>query len=374
MKEINILIGGDFFTDKINIQPLIKVEHLFIKADLSIINLEGPITNSNKPILKTGPSLKMDSSIIDCLKSVDIVTLANNHIKDYGQTGIEDTLKLLEDNKIEYLGGGKDLQQAQKIIYKTIKGVRISFVNIAENEWSSATIDSGGANPMNIIDNVHQIKNAKQNSDHVILIIHGGHERFSFPSPRMKNQYRFYADNGADVIVGHHPHCINGFEEYNKSLIFYSIGNLFFPSKTNYYEWYKGMFISLKISKTKEISFKFHPYYQSKEGVEFVELMNKNDLKLFNIEMDDLNLVVNNQELLDQKWHEFINFKYENRLLQLSGKNGLFWIFLKKLGIVNFFINRMNLTVQYNLLRCESHREISLESLAKYYENNSRNS
>jgi poly-gamma-glutamate capsule biosynthesis protein CapA/YwtB (metallophosphatase superfamily) len=76
---------------------------------------------------------------------------------------------------------------------------------------------------MDIIDNANQIKEAKATHDKVIVIVHGGHEYYNLPSPRMQKQYRFYADQGADFVVGHHTHCISGYEVYNGVPIYYSL-------------------------------------------------------------------------------------------------------------------------------------------------------
>ena len=67
-----------------------------------------------------------------------------------------------------------------------------------------------GANPIDIIDNAAQIKKAKKECDFVIVIAHGGHEYYNLPSPRMQKLYRFFAENGADIVIGHHTHCVSG--------------------------------------------------------------------------------------------------------------------------------------------------------------------
>ena len=67
---------------------------------------------------------------------------------------------------------------------------------------------------MDIIDNAKEIKNAKEKADYVFVIVHGGHEHYSLPSPKMQKQYRFYVEQGADIVIGHHTHCINGNEVY----------------------------------------------------------------------------------------------------------------------------------------------------------------
>ena len=92
--------------------------------------------------------------------------------------------------------------------------MKIAILNFCENEWSIAEDDSPGANPMDIIDNTNHIREAKASHDKVIVIVHGGHEYYNLPSPRMQKQYRFYADQDADIVVGHNTHCISGSEMY----------------------------------------------------------------------------------------------------------------------------------------------------------------
>ena len=106
--------------------------------------------------------------------------------------------------------------------------MNIFIFNFCENEWSIAESDNPGANPMDIIDNANQIKYARELADYVIVIVHGGHEYYNLPSPRMQKQYRFYADQGADIVVGHHTHCISGNEVYKGVPIYYSLGNFIF--------------------------------------------------------------------------------------------------------------------------------------------------
>jgi len=164
---------------------------------------------------------------------VDAVTLANNHILDYGAKGLSDTFETLKQNKIDYVGAGNNLKEAAQPLTLEKDGQRIAILNFCENEWSIAEEDKPGANPMDIIENTNQIKAAKATHDKVICIIHGGHEYYHLPSPRMQKQYRFYVDNGADAIVGHHTHCVGGYEVYNDVPIIYSLGNFLFikPSK-----------------------------------------------------------------------------------------------------------------------------------------------
>jgi len=239
---------------------------LFADSDINIVNLEIPVTDNNSKIIKFGPNLKAyRESVMAVLKvlNVHIATLANNHLTDYAEQGVADTLAFCKEHDIMTVGGGMNLNEAAQTLYLNSPEGKIAIVNFAENEWTPATPTSAGFNPMDIIDNTRQIKEAKNNADYVIVIIHGGHEYYNLPSPRMVKQYRFYAEQGADVIVGHHTHCISGNEVYNGIPIYYSLGNFLFTHKSTNEDWYIGTTLEI-IIKDGKIGTKLYPIRQNK--------------------------------------------------------------------------------------------------------------
>jgi poly-gamma-glutamate synthesis protein (capsule biosynthesis protein) len=367
---MNILISGDFYiSDAYQNKNLIDqtVIDLFQKADYRMVNLEAPIT-ANEPknkILKTGPHLRMSEyTVMPYLKQlkVDAVTLANNHILDYGEKGLHETFESLKQNKIDYVGAGNNLKDATQPFTLEKDGMRIAILNICENEWSIAETDKSGANPMDIIDNTNQIKAAQTTHDKVICIIHGGHEYYHLPSPRMQKQYRFYVDNGADAIVGHHTHCISGYEIYKNMPIIYSLGNFLFtlPSKKNV--WYEGLLCKLLIEKDKPIKFEIHPVNQQKNS--FKTTLLKNEEKNFVLEkIQELNSLIIKEGQLQKKWEEFVRNKaqmYLNIYSPISSFNNRYMSYLiKKTGIDKWFMNINHYKLMLNIMRCEAHFDTS---------------
>ncbi len=262
---MKIIIAGDLFISESFINKVVidkSIQDLFALADIRIVNLGAPITVANRKnrIIKTGSYLynceEAVVPILNCLK-INLVTLANNHILDYGSKGIADTLEVLKDNNMSYVGAGKNIADASKF-YSFEKGhVKVAILNFAENEWSIADQRRAGANPLDIIENVRQIQLAKTSHDKVICIIHGGHENYNLPSPRMKNQYNFYIDNGADLIVGHHTHCISGYEIYKANPIYYSLGNFLFTNNNTSQDWYLGLILEVELNNS-EVRTKLH--------------------------------------------------------------------------------------------------------------------
>lgn len=371
---VNINIGGDFApingSEKTAIEFPEKiwgdVIELLKNADLSIVNLEVPLTGSIEKIEKTGPNIKAPKECVSSLKAagIDLATLANNHIYDFGNKGVFDTLEVCKENGIDTVGAGMNLEEAQKTYYKEIKGLKIAVVNFAENEWNSAEVDHAGSNPMDLIDNVKQIRDAKKNSDFVMVIVHGGHEYYSYPSPRMQKEYRFYAEEGANIVVGHHTHCVSGYEIHNDVPIFYSLGNLFFPWKGKPDFWYEGMLLKLNISiENKKIVFDLIPYEQNKKDSE-INIMNKKDKEIFFENINNINDVISDETLLQNEWEKFVGKRaigyFSNIVIQTD--------FLRKIILkLKLFKNPKKEYTQkmLNLIRCESHRDLLINSIKK---------
>ncbi len=370
-KSTSILIAGDLVIDQAyktsNINS--NVVDLFNNSDLNIVNLEAPVTASNSKIIKTGPHLKSnEKSTLEVLKSlrIDAVTLANNHLLDYDEKGVKDTLEFCENNKIQTVGAGMNLKEASKTKYFDTKEGKIALVNFAENEWSSATEETAGANPMDIIDNTNQIKEAKKNADFVFVIIHGGHEYYNLPSPRMQKQYRFYAEQGADLIVGHHTHCISGHETFKGVPIYYSLGNFLFTNESTYDDWYIGLILEVEI-KDEKIKTQLHPVKQTKENFS-LRFMEADEKQVVLTRISNYNQIISDSEALQVNWNIFIAKKYEDYINYYSPlsfiKNRYVKGVFSKLGIKG--VNKRGIALSLNLMRCEAHADVSKEVTQKY--------
>jgi len=368
-KSTSILIAGDLVIDQAyktsNINS--NVVDLFNNSDLNIVNLEAPVTASNSKIIKTGPHLKSnEKSTLEVLKvlRIDAVTLANNHLLDYDEKGVKDTLEFCENNKIHTIGAGMNLNEASKTKYFDTKEGKIALVNFAENEWSSATEETAGANPMDIIDNTNQIKEAKKNADFVFVIIHGGHEYYNLPSPRMQKQYRFYAEQGADLIVGHHTHCISGHETYKGVPIYYSLGNFLFTKPSTYEDWYSGLVLRITIDDNKKI--KTDEFVIKQQRDFSLKLLNDNETKIIIDRFNNYSEIINNKFKLNKSWHENIKHETTNYLKILSPNSFLKNRYLR--GVANRLKinNKRGNSLLLNMLKCESHRDLSIEVSKKY--------
>lgn len=368
---MKILIAGDFVINKLD--PDFEVHEsilkLFEESDYRIVNLEAPVSENNEKVLKTGPHLKSNkTTTLQVFKKlgIDLVTLANNHIKDYGEKGVWDTINFCKKNSIQTVGAGMNLKEASTVFYLSTGNGKVGFLNIAENEWSSASVHSAGSWPLDLINNINSIKEAKKNADLVILIMHGGHEYFNYPSPKIQELYRFFIDQGVDAVIGHHPHCISGFEYYKNKPIYYSLGNFIFTKDNNNKEWYKGMILQIEIiNNMLKVNHMFVKQNKTNHGL---KPLTKSENELLNNEVENYSNVIINKELLDEKWNEFVNHKGKLYLEYCSGmaliSNKYIRAVLRKFRIK--LINKRSASLFLNLLRCESHNNISKDVLRNY--------
>ncbi|HQK68450.1 MAG TPA: CapA family protein [Bacteroidales bacterium] len=371
---IKIAIAGDFCpinrVDKLlnenkyesilgEIRPLLKV------ADYSIVNLECPvIPERGKPILKRGPILGCSPSAINAIKyaGFKMVALANNHIYDYGDEGVISTITACLATDIDTVGGGRNLSEAKNIKYISIKNRHFAFLNFCENEFSIATSKHGGSNPLDLISNSYQIKDAKQNADYVIVLVHGGHEHYQLPSKRMKDLYRFFIDSGADSVINNHQHCFSGYEVYHQKPIFYGLGNFCFdwPGRRNS-KWNEGYMIVLTFDDGR-IEFQLNPYIQGDHNPGIVQIK---DISEFNIKINELNEIIADDEKLEIAFYEFVNSIRDEMLLAFEPYSNKYLKALRRRKLIPSFISPKRLLILKNIVECESHKDVLLHAVNK---------
>lgn len=368
---MRILIAGDFvINQKLAAKDCVSPEiiKLFSNSDCNIVNLECPITTSTNKIIKAGSHLNGDrNSSLAILKALNIhvAALANNHIKDFDEQGIFDTMDFCHANHIQTVGAGANLAKAaEPLILNTAEG-SIAIINIAENEWASAGKDTAGANGMDLVKDINTIKKTKQEHDFVFVIVHGGHEFYNLPSPRMKAQYRFYVDNGADLVVSHHTHAVSGHEIYKGSPIYYGLGHLLFVSESTRPDWYLGLVVECNIVDKKLIC--THHITQFEPKTFSLDLADPASNTEINARITKYSEIISDQDLLEKHWDEFINTVSEQYINYWSLKayiaKGRFKNILNRIGLKLF--SRRAGVVQLNFIRCEAHRDVSTAILAK---------
>lgn len=248
--------------------PMENVREIFKNDDITFINLETAITDYNVPAnTKKEYNFASDSNTaIELLNSsVEIVSLANNHTLDYGQKGLLDTMNLLDTAGIQYVGGGRNLNEAMSAKIIDIKNKKIGFLAfnavVPSRSWLATEKRAGHVSmyPYEVDKRVEYIKQIKSQVDYLILSIHWQ----GLSDIKKEKEYISAAhkliDAGADVVLGTHPHLMQATEYYKNGIIFYSLGNFIFPNMGGRAD--KSAIVQLEIdpNSDEEVKVKYIP-------------------------------------------------------------------------------------------------------------------
>lgn len=378
-KEDSVIVTGDCCPKKTDNEDVLPddytnildngIQELFNKGNLVIINLECPLTESTYPITKTGPSLKAAPYIADLISTlnIDIVDLANNHILDYGNEGLLDTINYCSKNGLKCVGAGKDIESARESLFIDVGTTRLAILAGTEREFSIADDKSPGACPVDPLVDRTRLREAGEKADVVIYIFHGGNEYNEYPSPWMRDYCRYLIETGADAVICHHAHVISGVEIFQGSPIIYGTGNFLFPWPTERPEaWYYGYLVKLNLCNQAISSMEIRPYSQCIDGELKVTSLSGKDLESTLRKIAKISTNIITDSIFQTKWEEFCNSKslsYISSILQLTKFERIIYA---KTGILirkdKKFANLLRLM---NIIRCESHRAALLEILEK---------
>ncbi len=211
-----------------------KIRNELQGADLVIGNLESPLLPREiPPAFKMKTPLRGDPAYAEALKwaGFDILNLSNNHILDYGEIGVASTVKALEQERIMYFGYGQNIADAERMLVVTVRGTKVGFIGYTDLVIDSpfyATGTTRGIAKLEIDRVCSHVENCKKQVDILVVSLHWGIEYFQLPRPVQREQARRLIDSGATLIIGHHPHTLQGIERYKHGLIAYSLGNFIF--------------------------------------------------------------------------------------------------------------------------------------------------
>lgn len=227
-KQIRIIATGDVIparsVNSIMVRkndftyPFLQTASLLKKADVVLINMEAPLIE-NCPVTDEGMVFCGDPRFIKGLKfaNIKVANLANNHSGNYGNEGLDSTVKLLKKNGLKISGLGKPA-------FLKKNGIRLAFLGFNDIE-KSPDLKIALAEPKTI---TKQIKQAKKKADFVIVSFHWGDEYTAEPNSRQRFLAHLAIDSGADLIIGNHPHWVQTKEIYQGKLINYALGNFIF--------------------------------------------------------------------------------------------------------------------------------------------------
>lgn len=213
--------------------PWTGVAGLLQAADLAFANLECAVSYRGSPVPGKGFTFRGSPASIPAMRGagIDVVSHANNHARDFGGEALVDTLFHLEANGIAHCGSGADITQARRPAYLTANGLRVAF--LAYNDvnyygWPAGPGYPGVADASDAGRIAAEVSAARERSDLVVVSFHWGVEKEYDPTSRQRYLAHLAVDHGADLVLGHHPHVVQGMEIYKGRLIAYSLGNFVF--------------------------------------------------------------------------------------------------------------------------------------------------
>lgn len=360
MKQVQINIFGDFVAKDSTPNSVSKeLRAILDAASVNVVNFEAPVHTKSDHTHKSGPSLSQDRQGVEWIErqGFNTITLANNHMMDYGSRGLIETIQAFRKSTL--LGAG-NWDDAYKPAIVEIDGIKIGFLALTHCEFGTLTdrydnrefVQYGTAwinHPC--VDSI--IVEAKRIVDYLIILPHAGLEGVEQPLPEWRERYRSFIDIGADAVIASHPHIIQGYEEYKSCPIFYSLGNFFFPwTFMKEDSWKRSICVTLKLTKEK-LSYEYH----------FLEF---ND-ELIKIDKSPSTLVYMKRimNVLNDNI-KYINFINDICLKSLSSYDLVFyrsgmapWISYKDLFNLKKIAGRLlkgDCIHALNSIRCETHR------------------
>jgi len=312
--EATLCIAGDWAPIR-KFKPIIETDPTAIygdlfpiihSTDLSIVNLEAPLSDRGTPVNKSGAVFKGEIRHVSGLTAppFDAVTLANNHVFDFGLGAFKDTLDTLEKNQIQWTGAGMSIEEAAKPLILTAKGLKIAVVNFSEGEDLTAAGKGPGVMGWEIPRLENQIQTLKQTVDLVIVIAHCGLEYIPFAPPYVMKAFEKMAEAGADAVIGHHPHVPQGIKFHRGVPICCSLGNFVFYQDTDLYFRKLGYMVKIGLTRDALVCLDLIPYQIQEGGLSTLKDQKRAN---FFTRFKEISLPLDTPEGINDAWNGFLH-------------------------------------------------------------------
>lgn len=366
MNSLKITFCGDFvsfFPKKLQVDD--EMISILSQSDLNYVNVEAPFSDGNDyGIAKCGPSLSQSIDAAAIIKKLgfNIVSLANNHIFDFGEAIAKRTAESFEDTTVIGLGTSEDVYQA---IILTCKGYKIGFLAACQREFGALDGDNDRYGYAWVNDDRidRAILSARQKCDYLFVCPHAGIEEIEIPLPEWRKRYHSFIELGADAVIASHPHIVQGYEDSKGKRIYYSLGNFFFDRPAMKECWQHGLVVTVTINDN---TLSFENNLVKLEGSKLsIEKGRFNELDRLNSLLADGEYAQQIDTLVDQMlpfYDSYLAVTNSSPLGQNSLRDKISWVRRAMKG----YRDDLRLV---NMLRCESHRWLYVRCLNKRCKN-----
>lgn len=281
-EDISLVFGGDLllsgailrqYDNNGGIGGLIEeplLSHL-IESDITMVNQEFPFSERGVAMEEKQYTFQAPPNRVGILEElgIDIVSLANNHALDYGREALSDTFKTLDDTGISYVGAGENLDRAKKLELIEVSNTKVGFLSasrvIPVASWNASKSVAGIFTTYSADAMLKEIEMARDLCDLLVVYVHWGVEFEETPANYQINMAKAYIEAGADVIIGSHPHVVQGIEYYLGKPIIYSLGNFIFGNTIK-----EGMLLKVVYTKEEDILINLIPF--TSPGFQLMEM------------------------------------------------------------------------------------------------------
>lgn len=288
-ENISLIFGGDLllsgailrqYDNNGGIEGLVE-RSLLTKlqdADITMVNQEFPFSERGTPMEGKEYTFQAPPSRVSILKElgIDIVSLANNHTLDYGRVALSDTFQTLDDADIFYVGAGENLERAKKLEVIEVSETRVGFLSasrvIPVASWNASNSISGVFTTYSVDAMLKEIEEVREFCDLLIVYVHWGVEFEERPANYQINMAKAYIEAGADMVIGSHPHVVQGFEYYLGKPIIYSLGNFIFGNTIK-----EGMLLKADYTKEDNLFISIVPFTSPEFQLKEMEIQEKSD-------------------------------------------------------------------------------------------------
>ena len=316
MKTIKFLFASDLAPIR-HFAPLMKARPeavygdllpLLERSDYNIVNLESPLWTAEKFITKSGAAFAGEPAHVGALTAgcFRAAVCANNHTFDSGAEGFFRTLELLEAKGIAAVGAGEDLQQARQELVIDVQGIKTALFTISEGEdMMGAGQGKPGVRPWEPEILARDIRAARSRYDVILVSAHCGLEYQPYPSFYVYEAFKLWAEAGADMILGHHPHVPQGMTCFGKTPAYFSLGNFVFYQPVRLLHRKTGYLVEMELAKNGIVSHRKIPYRITDEGV---RLLSKQETLDFEALFEKLSAPLQNEASAREAWHAVLAY------------------------------------------------------------------
>ncbi|MBN1591386.1 MAG: CapA family protein [Pirellulales bacterium] len=257
-----------------------EIRDVFAGCGVVFANLECTLPGDGRCVA-TEPRVICTAELVRAVKAtgIGVVSLANNHGFDCFEGGFQNLRGVLDEIGLPHFGAGMNLDEATAPALLQANGLRLAFLGAVDQRSGAqqfATPNQWGVAPLDVDGLIRQIRDLRSDVDHVLVSVHWGEERFLIPSPAQIDQAHALIDAGASMVIGHHPHVLQGLEMRNGAPIVYSLGN-FFADEMHFADggvirWNRtgrtGAILLAELSRDSVLNVRQQPTYDSGHMVE----------------------------------------------------------------------------------------------------------